>query len=578
MSKAMYASSRGRKFDGSTANKLLKICNALVPDNIRSTPEHSICVKDHLAYAVTMKNSALHETDMSLLLGYSCDSQDAEWFKPKCSYPDGNYAIFRADDDCIEVLSDGAGSRTIWYWFDDDLFIASTSQRAIILFLGSFLFDERVIPWMLSTGTLGPQFSWDKRLQRLQADSAVLLDRNAWSVSVRQSSVVFTEVIRDTVHHKNLLLNAIQHSIASIKHLDFDHWLLPLSGGYDSRAILCFIKDQLGLPKGLTSVTWGLEESINEDGNDAMVAKTLAHSLGVRHDYFHTNISTEPIDSIVTRFILCSEGRIDHIAGYMDGMEIWRQFYDDGVTGIIRGDEGFGWAQVSSDLTVRLSVGCALCADYANLRNALSSYGLPSQQLPHEFVRHEEESLCGWRDRLYHSYRIPTILASLSDIKLSYIEQISPLTFKSILHCVRSMPDTLRTNKRAFKEIVTSISPACPIARKGANAIPTEILREKSFTDLLQSELLSTYASNLLGEEFVTHVSNGIAKANPLHRCKKHQIAELARSRLAPFFKNVLRDKVLRPNVDGNVLAFRVYIIIRMHKLLSEDASRFSRH
>ncbi len=36
----------------------------------------------------------------------------------------------------------------------------------------------------------------------------------------------------------------------------------------------------------------------------------------------------------------------------------------------------------------------------------------------------------------------------------------------------------------------------------------------------------------------------------------------------------LLGSGAVRPVLDGNVLAFRVYIIMRMHQMLSEDAGR----
>ena len=54
------------------------------------------------------------------------------WWKPLQEYPDGSYAIFRERNDHVEIVSDVVGSRIIWYYKDDELFIASTSQRRIL--------------------------------------------------------------------------------------------------------------------------------------------------------------------------------------------------------------------------------------------------------------------------------------------------------------------------------------------------------------------------------------------------------------------------------------------------------------
>jgi hypothetical protein len=576
MSKALYAYSRHDDFNQTIENRLAKICEALTPDNVNPASGHKIRVRGKTAYAVTLNNSALHEADLSLLLGCLYEQSDTNWSTPGFGYPDGNYAIFRHSDEAIEVVSDGAGSRTIWYYQDDDLFVASTSQRAIILFLGAFVFDESVIPWLLSTGSLGPRLSWDKRFRRLPADASVLLDKNTWALSVNQNPIVFSEANRTDKAHKEQLAGTIRQTVKQLESLDFNRWLLPLSGGYDSRAILCFIKEQIGIPDALSTVTWGLESSLAEDNNDAKIARELARSLGVQHEYHHTDLSPEPLETIIDRFLLCGEGRIDHLSGYMDGMEIWRKFHDDNITGVIRGDEGFGWSRVSSELTVRLSVGCALCTDFENLKNIVEDFGLPAQQLPAEFEKADNESLSAWRDRLYHAYRIPTILAALSDIKFSYVEQINPLLSKAILSIVRTMPDALRTDKFLFKEIVNTIGPGVPFATRDANADPKNILRTKSFVNLLKSEISSSHADRLLGPEFIKFILDGIREETPASKARKPTLKENISSLLPKSVKNWLRDKALSARVDGNVLAFRVFILLRMHKTFQADAAALS--
>lgn len=572
MSKVLYACSRNNGFNISTKKKLHNICNKLVPDNIDRPQGHNVCVKDDLAYAVYLDKGAVQEFQMSLLLGVLFEKNIAHWNEPRKNYPDGNYALFRASKDEIEVVSDCVATRTVWYYHDDELFIASTSQRAIIMFLESFSFDESVIPWLVSTGSLGPHLSWDRRLKRIQADTSLLLNRKDWSISVNKNPILFTEVSRRPEEHKELLTKAITQTVESLGGIDFKQWLLPLSGGYDSRGILCFIKDSFGVPDNLKAVTWGLEESIEEYGNDAKVAKDMARSIGVQHEYYHTDISSEPIETIIDRFLFCSEGRIDHIGGYMDGMDIWKQFYDENIKGVIRGDEGFGWTPVSSEMIVRTSVGCGLCSDYKNLSNIIDKFELPTQELPQDLQKREKETLEAWRDRLYHSYRLPTILSSLSDIKFSYVEQINPLLSKSILNAVRSLPDNLRTDKALFKHIVESISPNVPFATKGANASLKDILQSRAFAELLKSEISSNYSTNLFGEEFTDLIFKGIKVDEVKPRKKKQSVKNLISSILPKSLKNILRDTIASPTVDSNRLAFRVYIIIKMHKMLTEDS------
>lgn len=572
MSKVIYLCSKNKSFDLIDENRIINICKELEPDNISSKVPHRVSIKDRVAFGIMNHGSSVLIKGNSLLLGHRYDHR-VGWEVPLSDFPDGSYGLFRENDDYLEVVSDPSASRTLWYYFDDSLFISSTSQRAIVMFLGGFVFDKRIIPWMLSTGSLGPALSWDMRIRRLGPDSSVILDKTSWSISINQKPIIFTEKQRTDTEHQRILTEAIRKTVKSLNEIDFNEWVLPLSGGYDSRAIICFLIENRMPAKDLKTITWGLKESINQKGNDAKVAKKLADTIGVPHKYYHTNISSEPIEKVIDRFLLCGEGRVDHLSGYMDGLEIWSKLYEDGVKGIIRGDEGFGWSSVTSELTVKESVGCMQCSDYSNLTNVISDFGLSAQKLPDELEIREDESLEQWRDRLYHSYRLPTILAALSDIKFSFVEQINPLLSGFILNRARELPDRLRTDKALFKKIVNTIGPNIEYAKFGANADPKDILRNSEAVDLFKRKIGSEYARILLSHDLVDYILNSIRMENsgstPSAGSLKYHI-----KRLVPrFAKNWIKDNVSQPRLDGNVLAFRVFIIIRMHQILSDDCN-----
>ncbi len=574
MTKMIYAYSRNAHSSQNTENKLRRICTRLEPDNLTRPVSHKIAVNGAVAYGIMNHRVSLIKGN-SVLLG-CLYGEDARWDIPKETYPDGSYAIFRECHDCVEVVSDAAASRTIWYYFDDQHFVASTSQRAIIMFVGSFKFDERVIPWMLSTGSLGPDLSWDKRIKRLPPESSVVLDKEWWSISVNRQPAIFSPKSRSLANHKELLMNEIRTVIQSLnqsRSVNFNDYVLPLSGGYDSRGILCFISER-GVPDNLKTVTWGLEENESREGNDAAVARELASKVGVKHRYFHTDLGDEPPQKIIDRFIHCGEGRVDHLSGYMDGMEIWRKLLEEeNSNGIIRGDEGFGWTAVSSELTVRLGIGIGLCADYRNLAGINEKFKFPRQELPADLHRRKNETLSVWRDRLYHAYRLPTILAALSDIKYSYVDIINPLLARSILHRVRELPDNLRTDKTLFREIVDSVGPDVQYAHEGANASPDSVLRKREIVELMRTKMQSEAAQQVFKKEFLETISDGMRVENSANKGQHKSRWKNVKSLVPHFIKNRIRDLVAKPSLDGNVMAFRVYLILRMHDVFQSDCA-----
>jgi hypothetical protein len=567
MAKCIYICSR-HPLQVSIKSSLHAICEKLAPDNIIAN-EPKIVIGEYVAYGIMNPTTPILEKENSLLMGQIFD-KPRNWSLPGSEFPDGSYALFRDGKELCEIVSDPVASRTIWYYADENILVTSTSQRAIIMYLESFEFDERVIPWMLSTGTLGPVFSWDKRIKRVPADSSVILDKINWIVSVRSNPIEFNVISRSRKEHKKDLVETLRDFFKSLD-LDYDSWVLPLSGGYDSRGILCFLSENTNIQR-LRTITWGLESSLHIKGNDANVAKQLAENLNLSHRYYHTDLSTEPIEKIINRYVLLGEGRIDHVVAYMDGFKTWKTLFEDGIRGTIRGDECFGWLRTSSTLGVKLVTGCALCSDYSNLKE-YTKYGIPTQEVPLFLNRRKGETFATWRDRLYQEYRIPTILSALSDLKLSYVEQISPFLSKKILSQVRQLPDSLRTEKKLFKNIIRSISPNIDFATSAAIASPGDILKGTELTGVLRNQLSSDDAKKIFPEEFLDFILKGL-KTEPKEKVSKARSASLrsyARKYLPLFLIGAMR-KVSPPAVDKNVLAFRAFLISKMNETLKEDS------
>jgi len=591
MSKAIYAYRRNGIFDSNNKKKLKKICERLKPDNVESEVEHRISVDEKVCYGVMNYQPVISIDGRNLLLGYLYEQRE-NWNEPLTQFPDGSYALFREDKNHLEVVADVAGSRTIWYYFDDKLFITSTSQRAIIMFLGDFIFDDRVIPWILSTGSLGPEYSWDKRLERIPPDSSVVLDKRDWSISSRENPIEFSVKERSREEHKKLLKGAIEETIDSLKNLNINKWALPLSGGCDSRALLCFMDQNDSIPEEIQTITWGLEESLEDKDNDAFIAKKVAKTIGVPHRYYPISFSEEPVEKNFDRFLKCVEGRIDHFTGYEDGLNMWADLFDKNIQGIIRGDSpfwgGLGELSGSDKKIVRRKMGCPLCSDYSKLGDLVKNSNLPEQHFPSNLELNADESLISWGDRLYQNYRTPIILAALSDLKYSFLEQINPLHSKLVIKRMRELPKDLRSDKSFFAEIVDSISPEIPYAKRGATYPFGDILRKNEVVELFIKKIRTERSKEIFSSELIDFVLDGIQrKNNPPNSDYSTQSLGQKLKELTPknwrdfIFKDVLSQSEVFLNfyylivhshtVDKNKLAFRVFIIIRMIEIFEED-------
>ena len=155
--------------------------------------------------------------------------------------PDGTYALVRYSSATVELLSDMTASRTLWYADDGERLVVSTSQRAVVALLGDFELDRGAVPWLVSSGSLGPDCSWDRRVRRLPGDSRLVLDRHTWRSSLERRPAVFAPVARSRNDHLARLREALAWSCSGALDIDSGRWLLPLSGGVDSRLILDFM-------------------------------------------------------------------------------------------------------------------------------------------------------------------------------------------------------------------------------------------------------------------------------------------------------------------------------------------------
>ena len=536
----------------------------LAPDHL--TGEVALEEAGGVITAVLNGGRSVKRTEAGLLLG-AAGGSDTEWDRLG-ALVDGTFSICRWSADSVELVSDVLATRTIWWTMTDEMFIASSSQTAIVAVLGSLDFDESVIPWMLATGTLGPGGGWDRRVSRVEPDGVVRLDRRRWTSSVEAGAVAF-ETDLDAGDALLAFGSAIAESFDDVD-LTSIEWRLPLSGGADSRGILQQLLRSGRRPK---CVTWGRREAASRPGTDAAVARALAASAGLEHEYLAIEPNELTPKLLVDRFLRNGEGRIDHIAAYLDGFESWRALHERGVELVLRGDEAFGWTDVGDDRQARASVGLHLLKDFYGA-DALAELGLPDQEMPAELRRRSTESVAAWRDRLYHQFRVPVMLAALTDLKLAYVELVNPLIAKRIVAVVRRMPDAARTEKRAWIALVKRGTPGGPFARSGALLEVDAVLKGPAFRAYLRDRVASDLFTRTFSDAFAAHL---LARLEPERR------GGGVRLLLQRWVKGVAPAWAIRimkrlrtrrgPRLNGPTLALRAVLVTEMRDRLERAAA-----
>ena len=558
---------RDTSADGRLREVLERCARRLTPDNISPRPP-STRLSPGIGFTVTNPAPGLSLDANGVCLG-AMQGSPTSWARVSSPAPDGSYVLLRHDDGSLELISDALASRTVWYVQTADLFLASTSQRALISLLGDFQLNREAVLWMATSGTLGPVASWDRRLSRVPGSSTLRLDRRSWRLHLTTEPVTFEPSGLSDEEHIAELGAALLDSCADLR-VDLARWVLPLSGGMDSRALLLAFLETGRRPR---CVTWGLRSAVADPENDAAIAKVLADKSGVEHRYYPTDHSDEEVGRVLGRFLVAGEGRSEDFAGYTDGLATWQTLFESGIAGVIRGDEpGWGYRSYHSDSYARRRVHLKILADYPS-SHLIHHLGLEPQPIPPELLRGERETLTTYRDRIYEAFNLPTFFAALNDVKTPYVEVVNPFLTRRVVSVVRALPDHLRENRRAFAAFVHAFGPEVPFARHAAPADPTEYLARPSLIAELRRELGSSQAESVLERRALDHLAAALDRPSTFD----------ARRRLRQAARKVIPHELarrLQPNapilLSARELSFRLYIASRMAGMLGQDAAAAS--
>jgi len=559
MAKLVLVCGRGDATLPFTPAHIEALAARLTPDNI-GVEVLAEAPDAHLLTGVFGRASGVRREGGSICAGCPAGPV-SDWWRPGADAPDGTYALLRADRTTVELLADAVASRTIWYVRTERLFIASTSQRAVVFFLRDFEPEASARLWMISSGALGYQQSWDTRICCLKGGSRLVLDRASWRMRVVDAPLEFAPRDAGPDEHTRALKEAMADTFGGLR-LDLSRWVLPLSGGMDSRAILLYLKNA----KELRTITWGSQKARLDGRADGMVAARLAEHFSLKHEYFEVEPADEPPEKILRRFLIAGEGRIDQLAGYADGFVLWRTLYERGCTGIIRGDTCLNHLRRADAIAVYGKWAYLRWSDYSNLARFLPVGESARQERSPELAKRDGESRADWRDRFYLEYEIPVRLAPLNDLKLPYVEIANPLLSRRIVSCVRQLPEEMRTDKKVFRDLVTEMGPDIPFASRRATLRSEDILGEQRVLGHILESIDTAAARDMFSGELIEYVIN--AAGDPPRRGKAaRSIARLvakARRRLLPGSAK----RVLNPRV----LAFRVFIVCEIDRLLRSDA------
>jgi len=551
-----------------SAETMALVADRITPAAIRGQAH---CIKEAPGQCLCLTGPAraAGREGMSARLGTFAGAAP-DWHRPKAPVPDGSFALLRSDEASTELCADEAGTRTLWYAFTDGRFIASTSQRAIICLLGGHSLNRAALAWFMSAGNLGPTEAWDSRIRRLPRGGRLLLDRQRWTLELQAPPVRFTPRPMSRKEALEGLRACLWPAIQGCEYAAAE-WLLPLSGGYDSRLLLEVLHGTRLRPR---TVTWGMAESRTQRGNDAYIARELAAHYGLVNDYLLTEMSDDPPQAVVDTFLAASGGTTDGLYAYLDGLKLWTGFTREGVDGIIRGDEGFG-TRPRPEGHHRFAQGLIMLSDFLDPGTA-EAVADGGQRMPEELQRQPGETVQAFGDRLVHSIFLPVNLAALNDVKAPFLEISDPMLSGSVLAFVRQMPDALRARRNLYERLIESVSPPIPFATMAADDSRNSFLFSAQYTSWIADELERDFARQTLPPALRASLLAALQGGSESLIDARSSRALL--KRLIPTSWVIAARALMRPTTPSRrQVAFRCALAGRMASLLAEDAASLAR-
>lgn len=441
--------------------------------------------------------------------------------------------------------------RTIWRIQADAVEVLTTSLRAAAFLAGDVEADPAATAWMLVTGSLGPQRSWDRRCRQL----APSMRHHVGTSRDEPRAAPPTDLSEaDPERLRRELGDRIAAGVSELA-LDPDEWALPLSGGVDSRGLA------LALGAMLSSFTYGDVTTLADASSDLAVAVRVADRLGLRHRVLPFDRAAAPIADVLDRFVVASEGRTENIAGYGDGMQLWRELRAEGIAGIVRGDEVFGWVHRFDATSCRTSTGALVAGDLAvpgPLREAFAVLG-DEMAVPSWMVQRAGESSADLRDRLYRRFRVPSILAALTQTKSAYVDVTSPFLADPVVELVLQLPERFRTDKKLFREMVVAGAPGLPFAERASIPPSLNLLSDTRAVAVLQERIA---ASEVPGLPDAVRELVLAPLVTPAERRRNPMLVDTVRRVLPHSLRRAVARRQLRGpvRVDAGQLRFRAFL------------------
>lgn len=488
--------------------------------------------------------------------------------------PDGSYQRIEYDSKSINFYCDRFESKSLWYILDSDKLIISNSQRLLISLKGQFKLNEKALSWFLSSGTLGFQNSWDSEIVKVKNSIRYRFDLLKWELTTERIDYNLNEITFNSYQefetlYKNLTVQCLSNLFIERKKTEF---LLPISGGFDSRLLLYLANDG-ELSENVTLINWGVKNTNFDDKNAAL--KISDHYQNTFLNKF-LPAKVQNLDEILDTYIKIGEGRIDHFNAYSDNFKIFEDIFINGYKFLIRGDIPFTEGIDINEKMARDHIGIRKFTDYCNSGNFNLKKLISIQEQNNPNVQQREtESLIEWRDRLYIDYRIPIVISSFNDIINSYVETTAPMMSYSHFRLYEKLEIKQKGNKKHIEKLAKRLD------KTGVpfNALPSiepiiHLVKTKMNIEYLKAYLADVNVS-LIDKKLIAQIIDSLDKTIIREKRPKESFYSNVKQKLSehfpPYIKAYIKSKRVS-YLDPVTLAYRIVMVDKINNMYKADS------
>jgi asparagine synthetase B (glutamine-hydrolysing) len=238
--------------------------------------------------------------------------------------------------------------------------------------------------------------------------------------------------------------------------------VVPISGGYDSRAILATIRDAYDGP--LRTITWGVNET--DPHADGFIGRRVASAMGTDHLFIERSRSAR-LAHEVQQTIRQVDASIDDPIRHHGELGIMNQLRAFGCTDLFRGDEVFGYlGAVRSDAEALSTVGFVKAKDLGQVLSLIAPEWRDSARdeynLLIEGFQKGAESMrdpTNRKDYFYFRGRLVHVLHRSSFYKMPFLNVRLPWLDPELLDFMRIVPARHRVHKAVFVRALEQMYP-----------------------------------------------------------------------------------------------------------------------